>query len=137
MLMSQSREGRDLDAHGRVMNRGVNSMPIAFGWRWTISNVSARSGLPEVVVNANLSSPTPGQLKIFELLALGVSGPPVQPPFFKIAIAFRWLNFHRATCRLVLPLERLEDEALQDGHLLHRVHQARSSRTAPREAAPG
>ena len=78
------------------MKRAVNSMPMLFSWRWMISYVRARSGLPDVVVNANFSSPTPGQLKIFELPADGVSGPPVQPFFLSSAIAFRWLNFQRA-----------------------------------------
>src|SRR5919106_4666821 len=77
------------------MKRGVNSIPTLLSCLWMISNVRARSGLPDVVVKANLSSPTPGQLKIFEFEPLGVSGPPVQPFFFKSAIAFRWLNFHR------------------------------------------
>ncbi len=61
-----------------------------------ISNVSARSGLPDVVVKANESWPTSGQLKIFELLAVGLSGPPVQPFFFSRAMTFLWLNFHLA-----------------------------------------
>ena len=61
-----------------------------------ISYVWARSGLPDVVVKANLSSPTPGQLKSLLLLPLGVSGPPVHPFFFSSAIAFFWLNLYRA-----------------------------------------
>ena len=73
----------------------MNSMPTLFNCLWMISNVRARSGLPDVVVNWNDSSPTPGQLKIFELPALGVSGPPVQPFFFSSAMTFFWLNFHR------------------------------------------
>ena len=76
------------------MKRAVNSIPTLFNCRWMISNVEARSGLPDVVVKANVSWPTPGQLKIFEFPELGVSGPPVHPFFFRIAMAFRWLNFH-------------------------------------------
>ncbi len=73
-------------------NRGVKLMPTLFNCRWMISNVRARSGLPDVVVNANVNSPTPGQLKIFELPELGLSGPPVHPFFFKSAIVFVWLK---------------------------------------------
>ena len=78
------------------MNRGVNSMPTLFNCFWMISYVRARSGLPDVVVKANESLPTFGQLKMFEFPALGLSGPPVQPFFFSSAIAFLWLNFHFA-----------------------------------------
>src|ERR687891_1501628 len=77
------------------MNRGVNSIPTLLSCRWMISNVRARSGLPDVVVKANESWPTPGQLKILVFEPLGVSGPPVQPFFLSSAIAFRWLNFQR------------------------------------------
>src|SRR6476659_1814315 len=78
------------------MNRGVSSIPTLLSCFWMISKVSARSGLPDVVVNANESLPTFGQLKMLELLADGLSGPPVHPFFFSRAITFRWLNFHLA-----------------------------------------
>ena len=77
------------------MKRGVKLIPTLFNCLCRISNVKARSGLPDVVVNWNVSSPTPGQLKIFELPALAVSGPPVQPFFFSSAMAFFWLNPQR------------------------------------------
>ena len=57
------------------MNRGVNSMPTLFICFWMISNVSARSGLPDVVVKANESLPTFGQLKMLEFPAAGLIGP--------------------------------------------------------------
>src|SRR6478735_8325979 len=78
------------------MNRGVSSMPTLLSCLWMISNVSARSGLADVVVNANDSLPTFGQLKMSELLAVGLSGPPVQPFFFSRAITFFWLKPHFA-----------------------------------------
>ena len=49
------------------MNRGVSSIPTLLSCFWMISNVSARSGLPDVVVKANESLPTFGQLKMLEL----------------------------------------------------------------------
>ena len=76
------------------MNRGVSSMPTLLSCFWMISYVSARSGLPDVVVKANESLPTFGQLKMLEFPALGLSGPPVHPFFFSRAMAFFWLNFH-------------------------------------------
>ena len=61
-----------------------------------ISNVSARSWLPVVVVKRNQSLPTSGQLQMLGCSAEGVSGPPVQPFFFSSAMTFFWLNFHFA-----------------------------------------
>ena len=78
------------------MNRGVSSIPTLLSWFWMISNVCARSGLPDVVVKTNESLPTFGQLKMLELPAVGLSGPPVHPFFFSRAMTFLWLNFHLA-----------------------------------------
>jgi hypothetical protein len=57
-----------------------------------ISNVSARSWLPLVVVKRKLSLPTPGQLQMALFEAEGVLGPPVQPFFFSSAMTAFWLN---------------------------------------------
>ena len=95
MLMSQSREGR-IWVSAFAANRGRSSMPMAFVWLCAISNVSARSWLPAVVLKRNDSFPTPGQDQMFVLLRFGVVGPPVQPLARSRAIAARWLKPHRA-----------------------------------------
>ena len=93
-------------------------MPTLLSCLWMISNVRARSGLPDVVVKANDNCPTPGQLKI--LLVAGVR----RVRTTRAAVLLQQRD-HVALAelppfvrRLVRSLEGLVDVALQDRHLL-------------------
>ena len=70
-------------------------MPTLLSCFCAISKVSCRSWLPLVVVKRKDSFPTPGhdQIRLFE--ADGAFGPPVQPAFLRMSIAFFWLNDQR------------------------------------------
>src|SRR5262245_52598111 len=89
IMRSQSRDGRVVPKRTPlVWNRGTISMPTLLSCFCMISNVSARSWLPVVVKKRNESLPVPGHEKMSLLLALGLSGPPVQPPFFSRLMTF-------------------------------------------------
>src|SRR5262245_59292732 len=97
MMRSQSPDGRVVPkSRPAGWQRGTSSMPTDFSWRCITSNVRARSWLPDVVEKRNDSLPMPGHEKILSLLALGLSGPPVQPLPLRMLITFVWLKGYAA-----------------------------------------
>src|SRR6266545_3749482 len=95
IIRSQSLEGRVVPKSvPLVWNRGTISMPTLLSCFCMISNVNARSWFPVVVKKRNDSLPVPGHEKMSLLPALGLSGPPVQPPFFKRSMTRCWLKLH-------------------------------------------